>query len=186
MNNKLVDETIKLLTENMLLEYAPDEIKQLTLPSPTNKRDFKGFDTSIAGNGSSSLQTELLPDNQYRKYQLEKGRFPDEIASGTNDEDYWWNYNDAYIAEITPQEYFDLCYKYIFKKSIPDITNEEQMAKISEINIDKAKKYAQQMQEGIKFYTPYIDFRTEGQEGRHRAYAAYLNGYQTIPCEIII
>ena len=42
------------------------------------------------------------------------------------------------------------------------------------------------MQNGSKFLMPYLNFRTENQEGRHRALAAYLAGIETIPCEIII
>lgn len=175
--DKLVEQTMKLL------EYSSNEIDSIPLPKPTNKTNFEGFDLRYAGNNETSIESELLPGNKYRDYQLQKGRYPNSMASGSEDKDEWWTYNDAYIAEITPQEYFDYCYKYIFKRPVPNISNRNDLLGISWSNVEE---YAKDMKNGTKFYMPYINFRIEQQEGRHRALAAQLNGYKTIPCVIII
>ena len=177
-------EPIEGRTESLLLEYSLNDISRMSLPKPTSKTNFEGFDINVAGNNESSDESYLLPNNPNRKYALQKGRYPNEIATGTDDEDEWWRYSDPYIAEVTPQQYFDLCYNLVFRRTPPDISNEQLMKTV--LDIDNAKQYANMMKNGTKFYMPYINLRTENQEGRHRAYAAYLNGYETIPCEILI
>lgn len=172
---------IKNINENKLLEYSLDELKNIPLPPETTKTDFDGFDINGAGNNPNSLESELLPTNPNRKYQIDKGRYPSEVAGG-NDED-WWHYSNPYIAEITPQEYFDLCYTYIFHRTAPNIKDAINLPEIIKENV---LEYSELMKNGTKFLMPYINFRTEQQEGRHRAIAAYLAGIETIPCEIII
>ena len=159
----------------------PQEIEKMSLPPKTTKTSFDGFDMSGAGNSKNSLESEMMESNEYRDYQLNKGRYPNEYA-GSKDEDDWWRYQDAYVAEITPQEYFDLCYKYVFNKPIPNIETDE----IPGVSKKQAQEYAEMMKSGEKFLIPYINFRNEGQEGRHRALAAHYAGYKTIPCLIII
>ena len=176
-------EPINNINESLLLEYSLNDIYRMSLPKPTNKTNFKGFTTDGAGNSESSDESYLLPNNPNRQYAINKGRRPNETATGSDDEDEWWHYTDPYIAEITPQEYFDLCYKYIFHKTPPSL---DEALKLPEIDENNVKEYAEAMQNGSKFLMPYLNFRTENQEGRHRALAAYLAGIETIPCEIII
>lgn len=169
------------IDEDLLLEHTPQEIERMPLPPKTTKTSFDGFDMTGSGNNENSLESEMMEGNKYRDYQLNKGRYPDERA-GSKDEDDWWNYQDAYVAEITPQEYFDLCYRYVFNKAIPNIETDE----IPGVSKKQAQEYAEMMKSGEKFLIPYINFRNENQEGRHRALAAYYAGYKTIPCLIII
>ena len=176
-------EPINNINESLLLEYSLNDIYRMSLPKPTNKTNFKGFTTDGAGNNENSDESYLLPNNHNRKYAINKGRYPNEVATGSDDENEWWHYTEPYIAEITPQEYFDLCYKYIFHKTPPSL---DEALKLPEINENNVKEYAKAMQNGSKFLMPYLNFRTENQEGRHRALAAYLAGIETIPCEIII
>lgn len=171
------------MNENLLLEYSLNDINRMSLPKPTNKTNFEGFTIDGAGNNENSDESYLLPNNPNRQYAINKGRYPNEVATGSDDEDEWWHYTEPYIAEITPQEYFDLCYKYIFHKTPPSL---DEALKLPEINENNVKEYAKAMQNGSKFLMPYLNFRTENQEGRHRALAAYLAGIETIPCEIII
>ena len=88
---------------------------------------------------------------------------------------------------MTPQEYFNSCYVYSFKKipvSVEDFTN-PQIRGFRDDAIS-CMEYANKMKSGVKFDMPYLDFRTDDQEGRHRAGAAYINGYKTIPVLILI
>ena len=174
---------INNINESLLLEYSLNDIYRMSLPKPTNKTNFKGFTTDGAGNKENSDGRDWWPNNPNRQYAINKGRYPNEVATGSDDEDEWWHYTEPYIAEITPQEYFDLCYKYIFHKTPPSL---DEALKLPEINESNVKEYAKAIQNGSKFLMPYLNFRTENQEGRHRALAAYLAGIETIPCEIII
>ena len=37
------------------------------------------------------------------------------------------------------------------------------------------------MSDRVEFYTPYLNYKEKGQEGRHRALAAHKNGVDKIP-----
>lgn len=158
---------------NLLIEYNEQDISKLSLPNPTIKRDFKGFTTDSCGND----MTDFIPENKYHDYSINKYR-PYGIAGNEDG----WKYSDAYITEITPEQYIDLCYRYIFHKPIPTMEELLERPEIIEANVEE---YTKQMEQGTKFDLPYIDFRKEQQEGRHRALAAWKNNYQTIPCLIL-
>ena len=159
--------------KDLLIEYNEKDVNKLPLPKPTSKRNFEGFITTDCGND----MTDFIPENKYHDYSINKYR-PYGIAGNEDG----WNYSDAYIAEITPKEYIDLCYTYIFHKPTPTMEELLDRPEIIKSNVDK---YAEQMKQGTKFNLPYIDFRKEQQEGRHRALAAYKNNYNTMPCLIL-
>lgn len=82
------------------------------------------------------------------------------------------------IVEMSPREYLERCAYEIF----PEGTMESTMGAVNE---ESAKKYAEQMKNGTKFDLPYLNYKDSGQEGRHRAVAAYMAGIETIPVLII-
>lgn len=92
-------------------------------------------------------------------------------------------YNDllekgrGYVAEMSPKEYILRCAFEIFSGTIESTING--------VEDSNAKKYAAKMKSGEKFHMPYLNFRESQQEGRHRAIAAYLNGYKLIPVFIV-
>ena len=87
-------------------------------------------------------------------------------------------YTDIYIAEMTPDEYMHACAKYIFQTPIEDAYDGmEQKGNV--------EKYAEIMKSGEKFDMPYIDLKTQSQEGRHRALAAKQLGIEKIPVLIL-
>lgn len=95
------------------------------------------------------------------------------------------SYGDEYlrngkgvICEMTPKEYLERCAFEIFDEA----TMESCVGAIDE---EVAQGYAKQMREGVRFHLPYLNYRQSGQEGRHRAYAAYLAGIEKIPVLII-
>lgn len=82
------------------------------------------------------------------------------------------------IVEMSPREYLERCAYEIFHNG----TMESTMGAVDEKTTDK---YAEQMKNGVKFDLPYLNYKEMGQEGRHRAVAAYKAGIETIPVLII-
>lgn len=88
--------------------------------------------------------------------------------------------DNAYISVMSPKEYLQRITYDIFATR----ENGSYMEKTLRINWANVKKYAKQMREGTKFDIPWLDYDQKGQEGRHRAIAALLNGYTEIPVAV--
>jgi hypothetical protein len=80
----------------------------------------------------------------------------------------------GYLAEMSPKEYLERCAFEIFDNATIEST-------IRGTEADSVAKYTKMMQEGVKFDTPYLDYVSGEQEGRHRALAAYNLGIEKIP-----
>ena len=87
-------------------------------------------------------------------------------------------YKNVQIVEMTPDEYMHAISKYIFKTPIEQSYD-------GMLNKDSIDEYAEMMKNGTKFDMPYIDLKTKGQEGRHRALAAKKLGIEKIPVLIL-
>lgn len=85
----------------------------------------------------------------------------------------------ANIVEMTPEEYIKECAYYVFEGSTLEKTLRGRVGDAD------TEKYAKMMREGTKFYTPYLNYEDYGQEGLHRAVAAYINGIKKIPVVIV-
>lgn len=84
----------------------------------------------------------------------------------------------AKVVEMSPKEYLERCAFEIFTDSTLENT-------VAGTESHKVNKYADLMENGEKFPIPYLDYATNNQEGRHRALAAMMNGYETMPVAII-
>lgn len=129
-----------------------------SLPPKTDKTDFEGFDITKT-------------DPPYDSYFLE----------GSKDRDYLlkkYGYTDAYISEMTPDEYLLLCGKYGWKDRFTDV---DTIYNTNGTDKEKVKEYAEMFRNGEKAPMPVIDVKNTGQEGRHRAFAAKEVGIKTIP-----
>ena len=91
--------------------------------------------------------------------------------------DYLTN-GKGYIAEMTPQEYIERCAFEIFDTGTIEST-------INGTDPELVQKYADMMMDGTKVDLPYLNYKDGGQEGRHRALAAYQAEIDTIPVLII-
>lgn len=140
-------------------EYQ-DEIKQL--PQPTEKTSFEYFDITRT---SPPMHMDYLPDNKDREYMLKK-----------------YFYQDAYIAEMTPQQYLELCGKYSWIDTPTDI--DEIYKKMPEKHL--VDEYVERFKAGEKAPMPVLNVADRGQEGRHRAFAAMKLGITEMPVLIII
>lgn len=83
---------------------------------------------------------------------------------------------DAVIVEMSPKEYLQRISYDVFKTSL--------QGGLRGVSISSIKKYATEMKSGTKYDMPWIDYKNGGQEGRHRALAAILNGYKKIPVAV--
>ena len=84
----------------------------------------------------------------------------------------------AKIVEMSPKEYLERCAYQIFGEG----TLESQ---IGSVDLKNVNKYADAMELGDQFPIPYLNFVSENQEGRHRALAAMMNGYEKIPVAVV-
>lgn len=85
----------------------------------------------------------------------------------------------AFVVEMSPKEYLQECAYNIFDRS----TLEKTLRGTSASNV---KKYMDMMKSGVKFDTPYLNYKDSAQEGRHRAIAAYMLGYKRIPVIVML
>ena len=165
------------------------EIMELKQKYDRLREDDKAFEDM------QSEVTDFFEDKDAKQSRIEKREYgrPDfEKAAGeyrgfkTNDTGTSY-YNDllekgkAEIVEMAPEEYIKECAYYIFT----DSTLEKTLRGRVDGDLQDTEKYAQMMREGIKFNTPYLNYKDEGQEGLHRAVAAYMNGIEKIPVVVV-
>lgn len=91
--------------------------------------------------------------------------------------DYMLNSNTI-LVEMTPMEYLEHVSYEIFNAPLQPMIEHS-------ISKSIAEKYAKEMNEGARFPIGFIDYIRKNQDGRHRALAAHLNGYDKIPVYII-
>lgn len=86
----------------------------------------------------------------------------------------------GFLAEMSPREYLERCAYDIFGSSFE---------RAMYVEFENVQQYAQMMADGVQFDMGYLDYDIHGsgqfgQEGRHRAMAAYLLGIEKIPVYI--
>ena len=108
--------------------------------------------------------------DQYEGFTLE--------TTGTSFGDEQLGKRNTFIAEMSPKEYLERCAYEIFDRGTMEST-------VNGIIGKNAGKYAEEMKDGAKFHLPYLNYNDGGQEGRHRAAAAYELGIDKIPVLII-
>ena len=114
-------------------------------------------------------QLKEISAKDYKGFSLEPhtGMIEDAFENG-----------DTIIVEMSPKEYLQRISYDIFKASL-----QQTLRGFSDKNV---QKYARQMKQGVKFDLPWIDLKNNGQDGRHRALGAILNGYDNIPVAVRI
>lgn len=84
----------------------------------------------------------------------------------------------GFIAEMSPKEYIERCAYDIFDSGTIEST-------LQGTEASSVARYTKMMASGTKFDLPYLDYKSKGQEGRHRALAAYNLGIEKIPVLIV-
>lgn len=142
---------------NTKQQVYQDEIKNL--PQKTSKTEFDGFDITKT---DPSIDEDFLEGNKNRNYVMQK-----------------YGYTDAYIAEMTPEEYLLLCGKYGWNKQFNSV--EEIYKSMGNIDRDVIDEYAYRFKNGERAPLLVLDVKNREQEGRHRAFAAMQAGINTVP-----
>ena len=101
--------------------------------------------------------------------------FSTESASGRYDD--YVKEGKAVLAEMSPEEYLRRCAYEIFGYDGHE-TFESMVSSRSQKDIDNL---IAEIRKGTKLDAPYLDYRDRGQEGIHRALAAYELGIDKIP-----
>lgn len=143
------------------LLHQRDELsdKLQEIKADARREEFKTFDAP-----KKATRTD------YEGFRLDN-------TSNSFGNDYLTN-GKGYIAEMTPQEYIERCAFEIFDTGTIEST-------INGTDPELVQKYADMMMDGTKFDLPYLNYKDGGQEGRHRALAAYQAEIDTIPVLII-
>lgn len=84
----------------------------------------------------------------------------------------------AKVVEMSPKEYIERANYEIFRQYTV-------AQNIGGRSVNSVNEYAEMMRQGVKFDTPYLDYKNEAQEGIHRALAAIQNGYERIPVIVV-
>lgn len=149
-----------------------EQVKELDSELPKASDRLKSFKTKARQSEMEAFNPEPLEkatQEQYEGFSLDTG-VPDMQERLKNGE--------ATIAEMSPREYLERCAFEIF----PNGTLESQ---IGSADFDNVMKYAEKMRNGEAFNMPYLNYNSKNQEGRHRALAAIINGYEKIPVAIV-
>lgn len=86
----------------------------------------------------------------------------------------------AKIVEMTPKQYLQECAHRIFRN-----TTYENQVLVGMADTKVLKDLMKKIQNGTKMYLPYLNYKDDQQEGRHRAMAAMLLGIEKIPVMLI-
>lgn len=155
----------KLDTATRKWQNATDKLKQYEMQFVKGQKEQM---QKMEREGKSTVSSKIK-DN-YEGFQLD-----------THTPAYQRAYErgEAKIVEMSPKEYLQRCATDIF-----DSTYERQ---IRAVVADAKHTYelADMMKSGTKMYMPSLDYNSKGQEGRHRAAAAILNGIERMPVLII-
>lgn len=85
---------------------------------------------------------------------------------------------DAQVVSMPPKTYIEQAAYRIFNNSSVEKV-------IRGRNPKDVARYMTMMEQGVKFDTPYLNFRDSQQEGLHRAIAAYMMGIEEMPVIIV-
>ena len=86
-----------------------------------------------------------------------------------------WRKKEGKLVEMSPEQYLRECAHNIFKSTY------ENQVLVTAGDAAVTKELVGLIASGTKMYLPVLDYKTDNQEGRHRAMAAMLLGIDRIP-----
>ena len=165
-----------------------EEIKSRIAKLRDERKKFD--DEAKENNGQMRFIKQEAAVKQMEDYCIRKEKEPElkdarDSYEGFTTETTGTSYGDDYlksgkcrIVEMSPKEYLERCAYEIFDNGTMEST-------LNGAVDEDAKKYADMMKNGTKFDLPWLNYNGGGQEGRHRALAAYMNGLNKMPVLII-
>lgn len=165
-SNKLKQLRIDRDKYQSLMNDLSDKLKSIKNKSKSNTKFYKDLPTKTNKISFKGFTTSSTGMSYYDNFLNEKDLQYMQDKKGET----------GYIAEMSPIEYLERC---------ANIFNSTFESQIQATDINAIEKYAKMMDNGKQFHMPVLNYSTFTQEGRHRAQAAYLNEYDTIPVLII-
>ena len=160
-------EEIDARLSEIIAEQKPIDAKISELNESIDRIDSRNYREQISDwNSQTHTFVEGSADNEYVGFSttMSIGQFDEDLRNGI-----------GFIAEMSPSEYIDRISYDIFHTTRERALN---------CNYENVREYARMMAEGTKFDMGYLDYKTDNQEGRHRALAAELLGIEKIPVYI--
>lgn len=138
--------------------------------------ELQAHQASIKKNAARKQRTEYINDFENTVSRDVKDNYEGfQFDTGTSDgEDI--KKHGGQIVEMSPEQYLHECAHNVFK----DTTYENQVL-VTAADAKVTKELVGLIESGTKMYLPYLDYRRDQQEGRHRAMAAMLLGIDRIP-----
>ena len=162
INNKITDLYKKQKEAEGIWSQASQKVRKMDEEQSVIQKEL--FRKNTDGSVSSNIK------DSYKGFKVKESTTPyvdDALKSGK-----------AFVVEMSPKRYLQECAYNIFDNATLESTLRGTDAK-------SVKKYMGMMKKGVKFDTPYLNYKDQQQEGRHRAIAAYMLGYKKIPVIIM-
>lgn len=166
----------KMLVEVLGNSYAPVNPEWI---ATHNEQEKAITECNKADRKARKILLEAEPAPHLKDFDSPKDAAGEYKGFKTNDTGTATDKKGARVVEMSPKEYLERC-AAMFNDVDGIETNLS--IQVAGLDHDNVKKYAKLMKDGVKFSTPWLDERgINGQEGRHRAAAAYEAGIEKIP-----
>ena len=149
------------------LDKVKDEAREYHAKRDEYEKALRGMREEAAQKQRRDYKQQDLIPVQQEEYE----GFTTKKTSNSFGDEYLEN-GRGVICEMSPKEYLERCAYEIFSGTMETTLNG--------VDDEIANGYAEQMRSGVKFDLPYLNYRDSGQEGRHRAVAAYKAGIDKI------
>ena len=166
----------KMLVEVLGNSYAPVNPEWI---ATNNEQEKARTECKKAERKARKILLEAEPAPHLKDFGSPKDAVGEYRGFKINDTGTSTDTKGAKVVEMSPKEYLERC-----AAMFNDVDGAETNLTLQIVGLDhdNVKKYAKLMQDGVKFSTPWLDERgINGQEGRHRAAAAYEAGIEKIP-----
>lgn len=182
--NMFIDYTDKGYEIQKELLVLIDKRDTLSNSEDTGTLDLAEQSYKRKQNEAFRLEKDIFDKNRPALVDARSTVYPGFRLTTNSGMDSYLKDGSAKIVEMSPREYLERISYDIFShqrggyfEAITTLRKSLQGTSLKNI-----KRYAKDMKKGKKYDMPFLDYTgSRGQEGRHRALAAIINGYEKIP-----